>query len=102
MLDRNGRSCTAPNLEQEDIVLLKDTTLGSHHWRRVWVIRTFPGEDDLVQVIEIQCNVSKGLLYHRRIRKLALLLHLHTPFPHIAHPFVSPVFIRGLGTVFVR
>ena len=44
-----------PNLQVGDVVVVKDDTLRQHTWPLALVIRTFPGKDKLVRVVDIRC-----------------------------------------------
>ena len=62
---------TKPNLREGDIVLLKDSSLSMPHWPMGRVERVFPGEDELVRVVELRC---KNKTYRRPIHKVVLLV----------------------------
>ena len=62
---------TKPNIREGDIVLLKDSSLSMPHWPMGRVKRVFPGEDELVRVVELCC---KNKTYRRPIHKVVLLV----------------------------
>ena len=49
-----------------DVVLLKDETLV---WPLALVMKTYPGSDGLVRVVDLRCN---GRLYNRPVHRLVL------------------------------
>ena len=62
---------TKPNLREGNIVLVKDSALSMPHWPMGRVERVFPGEDELVRVVELRC---KNKTYRRPIHKVVLLV----------------------------
>ena len=45
-----------------DVVLLKEDSLGYRHWPLARIVRTFPGDDGTVRVVELLCE---GNIYKR-------------------------------------
>lgn len=58
------------NLEEGDIVLVKDEITSPLHWPLGRITRIFPGKDELVRVAEVLCN---GKIYKRPVMKLSKL-----------------------------
>ena len=61
---------TRPNLQEGDIVVLKEDKTFSCHWPLAKVVKTYPGSDGLVRVALVKTATS---LYKRPVSKLALL-----------------------------
>ena len=61
---------TQPNLQEGDIVVLKEDKLFSCHWPIAKILKTFPGSDGLVRVALIKTSTST---FKRPVCKLALL-----------------------------
>ena len=59
-----------PNLQEGDIVVLKEDKLFTCHWPIAKIIKTYPGSDGLVRVALIKTATST---YKRPVNKLALL-----------------------------
>ena len=59
------------SLQPGDVVLLKDDSLMSRHWPLALVLKAYPGEDNLVRVVEVRCQ---GKIYKRAINRLVLLV----------------------------
>ena len=59
-----------PNLQEGDIVVLKEDKTFSCHWPLAKVLRTYPGKDGLVRVAQVQTSSS---VFKRPVTKLALL-----------------------------
>ena len=64
-----------PNLQQNDIVILKDAKTFSCHWPLARVLKTYPGKDGLVRVVTIKTSTGT---YKRPTAKLALLTRPQT------------------------
>ena len=67
------RSCWkghVPNYQSGELVLLKDDNLIKGKWELARVVKTLPGDDDVVRVVELQ---TKGGRYVRPVSKLARL-----------------------------
>ena len=60
-----------PNLQQGDVVLIRDDVLFVNHWPLARVIETFPGKDGIVRVATVQTSTST---YKRPVTKLAIIL----------------------------
>ena len=61
---------TQPNLQEGDVVILKEDKHFSCHWPIAKIIKTYPGSDGLVRVALIKTSTST---YKRPVTKLALL-----------------------------
>ena len=61
---------TQPNLQEGDIVVLKEDKLFTCHWPIAKIIKTYPGSDGLVRVALIKTSTST---FKRPVNKLALL-----------------------------
>ena len=59
-----------PNLQEGDIVLLKEKWPKMLHWPLAKILQVYPGEDNLVRVAKIQTQFG---VYTRPVVKLALL-----------------------------
>ena len=59
-----------PNLQVDDIVILKEDRTFACHWPLALIIRTYPGEDGLVRTARIKTATG---VYKRPVTKLALL-----------------------------
>ena len=59
-----------PNLQEGDIVVLKEDKTFSCHWPLAKVLHTYPGKDGLVRVAQVQTGSST---FKRPVTKLALL-----------------------------
>ena len=59
-----------PNLQEGDVVILKEDKTFSCHWPLAKVLQTYPGKDGLVRVAQIQTANS---IFKRPVTKLALL-----------------------------
>lgn len=60
-----------PNLQPDDIVLLKEIDANRRHWPLVRVLEIFPGDDGLVRVVKIRCSDHE---YKRAMQKLVPLI----------------------------
>ena len=65
-----------PNLQEGDVVILKDAKTFSCHWPLAKIIKTYPGEDGLVRVVTIKTSTGT---YKRPTAKLALLTRPSQP-----------------------
>ena len=59
-----------PNLQEGDVVILKEDKTFSCHWPLAKVLQTYPGKDGLVRVAQIQTANS---IFKRPVTKLTLL-----------------------------
>ena len=66
-----------PNLQEGDIVVLKEDKTFSCHWPLAKIIQTYPGKDGLVRVVQIRTESST---FKRPVTKLALLHREEPPF----------------------
>ena len=83
-MSRQKWSSQKANLSINDIVIVKEEGLPRNQWKLAKVIQVFPGEDDLVRKVKVQCgsrNISKAgkrseklIEYDRPIHKLVLLM----------------------------
>ena len=48
-----------------DVVLLKDLSFRTQQWPMSKVVRTFPGDEGLVRVVELRC---RGMIYKRPVQ----------------------------------
>lgn len=64
------RQNTTPNVSEGDVVILKEENLPPMVWKMGIVRRTFPGEDGVVRVVEV--NTSEGT-FRRAVRKICVL-----------------------------
>lgn len=60
-----------PNVKEGMLVLLKDENLPSLSWPLARIIRTAPGKDNKVRVVEVK--TTSGLLTTRNVTKIAVL-----------------------------
>lgn len=60
-----------PNVKEGMLVLLKDENLPSLSWPLARIIRTVPGKDNKVRVVEVK--TTSGLLTTRNVTKIAVL-----------------------------
>ena len=84
LMSRQKWSSQKANLSINDIVIVKEEGLPRNQWKLAKVIQVFPGEDDLVRKVKVQCgsrNISKAgkrseklIEYDRPIHKLVLLM----------------------------
>ena len=73
-----------PNLQVDDVVILKEDKTFSCHWPLARIIQVYPGEDGLVRVARIQTATGT---YKRSVTKLALLLRAE----NIQEPPMEPL-----------
>ena len=73
-----------PNLQVDDVVILKEDKTFSCHWPLARIIQVYPGEDGLVRVARIQTATGT---YKRPVMKLALLLRAE----NIQEPPMEPL-----------
>ncbi len=59
------------NFQVGDIVLLKDEMIRERTWPLAKVLHTYPGEDNLVRVVDLLCNRR---VYRRATNRLVLLV----------------------------
>ena len=59
-----------PNLRVGDVVVVKDETLRQRSWPLALIVRTYPGKDNLVRVVDIRCHDK---IFRRPIHKLEKL-----------------------------
>ena len=67
------RACwkgSAPNYQSGELVLLKDDNAIKGKWELARIVKTLPGDDNIVRVVEIQTKNGK---YVRPVAKLARL-----------------------------
>ena len=67
-----------PNLQENDIVILKDAKTFSCHWPLAKILKTYPGKDGLVRVVTLKTATGT---YKRPTAKLALLTRPQTSEP---------------------
>ncbi|XP_051277216.1 uncharacterized protein LOC127375251 [Dicentrarchus labrax] len=63
-----------PNLQEGDIILMKDNAVPRNHWPMAVVIKTYPSRDNVVRTVDIRV-VRQGTpkMYKRPVTELVLL-----------------------------
>ncbi len=78
-----ARSKWQHNYSVNDVVLLKDETIPHRSWPLARVMKTFPGDDGVVRVVEVLCQ---GRLYKRAVDRLILLVADQPPPGSMSRP----------------
>ena len=69
------------NLRVGDVVLLKDDALLVRRtWPLALVMKTYPGSNGLIRVVDLRCNDH---LYNRAVNRLVLLVPTEDAEPHL-------------------
>lgn len=59
-----------PDIKEGDLVIVRDLNTAPLHWPMSKVVKTYPGNDDRVRVVDIKMNDK---LYKRSIKRLCPL-----------------------------
>ncbi|XP_060083636.1 uncharacterized protein LOC132562879 [Ylistrum balloti] len=94
----------SPNVEEGDVVLMKDEQVARNDWPLGIITRTFPSEDGLVRKVEIQiCRGGKKSTLVRPVTQIVILLSKDKEIlSHVLQGFVQSDTCTEDGSVLYR